>query len=220
MFQGVEYNGFLWNTSDGVTLSETSLLHGSKKGTNGRSFSRKPFLGYFKAKELDLVLVSVHLKFPGLNNGTIEKLEEEICQLALLTDALLAQLPDEKDVLILGDFNSDPSAPEFKALASAGYSNAISDDLYTNISNKNPEGSHCYDNAWLSKNLRKVHTGESRVVREGLTHPLIPDEWSWGGVVPDHCPVWVEFYTDRDLDNNGIPGLLTRLSKVRIFSEK
>ncbi|XP_071784894.1 endonuclease/exonuclease/phosphatase family domain-containing protein 1-like [Asterias amurensis] len=219
MFQGVEYNGFLWNTSDDVTLSDSSLLHVSKKGKNGHTFSRQPFLGYFKAKKLDFVLVSVHLKFPGLNNGTKDKLEEEICQLGLLTDALSAQLPDEKDVLIMGDFNSGPSAPDFKALTSAGYSNAIPDDVFTNISNKNPEGSHCYDNAWFSKNLSKAHTGEVRVIREGLTHPLIPDDWSWGGVVSDHCPLWAEFYTDQDLDTS-IPGLFTRLSRVRIFSEK
>lgn len=45
-----------------------------------------------------------------------------------------------------------------------------------------------------------VSAGNSGVVREGLTNPLIPNGWSWGGVVSDHCPVWVEFYVGKDLD--------------------
>ena len=38
--------------------------------------------------------------------------------------------------------------------------------------------------------------GHYLVVREGLTNPWIPDNWSWGGVVSDHCPVMAEFYVD------------------------
>lgn len=45
-----------------------------------------------------------------------------------------------------------------------------------------------------------VSAGNSGVVREGLTNPLIPNGWSWGGVVSDHCPVWVEIYVGKDLD--------------------
>uniref|UniRef100_A0A8C6LHX9 Endonuclease/exonuclease/phosphatase family domain-containing protein 1 n=1 Tax=Nothobranchius furzeri TaxID=105023 RepID=A0A8C6LHX9_NOTFU len=37
-------------------------------------------------------------------------------------------------------------------------------------------------------------TGHCMVVREGLTNPWIPDNWSWGGVASDHCPVVAEFY--------------------------
>lgn len=39
-------------------------------------------------------------------------------------------------------------------------------------------------------------TGHCMVVREGLTNPWIPDNWSWGGVASDHCPVFAEFYAD------------------------
>ena len=43
------------------------------------------------------------------------------------------------------------------------------------------------------------------VVREGLTHPSIPDGWRWNGVVSDHCPVWAEFYCDKDFDETTGP---------------
>lgn len=36
------------------------------------------------------------------------------------------------------------------------------------------------------------------MVREGLTNPWIPDNWSWGGVASEHCPVLAEFYAEKD----------------------
>lgn len=33
------------------------------------------------------------------------------------------------------------------------------------------------------------------MVREGLTNPWIPDNWSWGGVASEHCPIVAEFFT-------------------------
>lgn len=40
--------------------------------------------------------------------------------------------------------------------------------------------------------------GHWAVVREGLTNPWIPDNWSWGGVASEHCPVLAEFYLEKD----------------------
>ena len=42
------------------------------------------------------------------------------------------------------------------------------------------------------------------MVRSGLTSPWIPDGWGWGGLVSDHCPVWIELYTHADLDSTGV----------------
>lgn len=49
--------------------------------------------------------------------------------------------------------------------------------------------------------------GHCVVVREGLTNPWIPDNWSWGGVASDHCPVVAELYADvssKDLNRTGV----------------
>lgn len=43
-----------------------------------------------------------------------------------------------------------------------------------------------------------ISAGHWAVVREGLTNPWIPDNWSWGGVASSHCPVLAEFYMERD----------------------
>lgn len=50
-------------------------------------------------------------------------------------------------------------------------------------------------------------TGHYMVVREGLTNPWIPDNWSWGGVASDHCPVVAEFYPDVSSKELTRPGV-------------
>lgn len=50
-------------------------------------------------------------------------------------------------------------------------------------------------------------TGHYMVVREGLTNPWIPDNWSWGGVASDHCPVVAEFYIDVSSKELSRPGV-------------
>lgn len=50
-------------------------------------------------------------------------------------------------------------------------------------------------------------TGHYMVVREGLTNPWIPDNWSWGGVASDHCPVVAEFYPEVSSKELTRPGV-------------
>lgn len=50
-------------------------------------------------------------------------------------------------------------------------------------------------------------TGHCMVVREGLTNPWIPDNWSWGGVASDHCPVVAELYADVSCKEPNRPGV-------------
>lgn len=54
------------------------------------------------------------------------------------------------------------------------------------------------------------------MVRQGLTNPWIPDGWSWGGVVSDHCPIWVEYFVDKDLDT----GNHVKLEDVKLVAAK
>ena len=42
------------------------------------------------------------------------------------------------------------------------------------------------------------------MVRKGLTNLWIPNGWTWGGLVSDHCPVFVELCANQDVDNGNI----------------
>ncbi|PKU26713.1 endonuclease exonuclease phosphatase family domain-containing protein 1 [Limosa lapponica baueri] len=106
--------------------------------------------------------------------------------------------PGEKDVIILGDFNQAPDSSDHDILRKEKFHHLVPSSTFTNISTKNPQGSKSLDNIWISRSLKKVFTGHWAVVREGLTNPWIPDNWSWGGVASDHCPVLAEFYLEKD----------------------
>jgi len=109
-------------------------------------------------------------------------------------------------MMILGDFNLGPEEEDFDAMKKGGLENLIPGSTFTNISVKNMKGSKNYDNIWISKHAKLHHfTGQAGVVREDLTHRSIPDGWRWNGLVSDHCPVWAEFYCERDLDETTGP---------------
>ena len=64
-----------------------------------------------------------------------------------------------------------------------------------------------------------VKSGNTDIVRDGLTSPWIPNGWGWGGVVSTHCPVWVELYTTTMNTNNPAgrgTGGVRRLDEVKV----
>ncbi|XP_076448703.1 endonuclease/exonuclease/phosphatase family domain-containing protein 1-like [Babylonia areolata] len=204
MFRTAEYNGFLYDSSQNIELLSASLLE--KAQNNGRPpFARMPYLGFFKVNgQLDCVVVSVHLKATGLGDQDLDRTKEEVASMSDVLESVSAHVPQEKDIIFVGDFNLGPNTEEFDRLRKKGYVNMIKEDTPTNISSSNPGGSKCYDNIWISRQTQKVHSGNKGVVREGLSSPWIPDGWKWGGVVSDHCPVFTELYTNQDLDKGDL----------------
>ncbi|XP_060577591.1 endonuclease/exonuclease/phosphatase family domain-containing protein 1-like [Ruditapes philippinarum] len=201
MHMSNEFNGFLYDESQGISVISSCLLAKTKKQ---KPFTRRPFIATFKIKRFDCAIVSVHLKATGLANEDLGRLQAEIDKISNLVEAIQEQLPDEKDIIILGDFNLAPNTDDFNDLRNLGYHNCISDGVYTNISDANLKGSKTYDNIWISKQTKQVFTGNSDVIREGLSSPWIPKGWTWGGVVSDHCPVWAQIYTSKDLDSGDL----------------
>uniref|UniRef100_A0A8D1C0Y3 Endonuclease/exonuclease/phosphatase family domain-containing protein 1 n=1 Tax=Sus scrofa TaxID=9823 RepID=A0A8D1C0Y3_PIG len=147
----------------------------------------------------DLTLVNLHLAaltLPGGENPS--KNHSDGHRWASFTQTLQESLKGEKDVIVLGDFGQGPDSSDYDILRKEKFHPLIPAHTFTNISTKNPQGSKTLDNIWISKSLKKVFTGHWAVVREGLTNPWIPDNWSWGGVASEHCPVLAEFYTEKD----------------------
>ncbi|KAF4020115.1 hypothetical protein G4228_012162 [Cervus hanglu yarkandensis] len=147
----------------------------------------------------DLTLVNLHLATLTLPGGeNLSKNHGDSHRWASFTQTLQETLKGEKDVIVLGDFGQGPDSSDYDILRKEKFHHLIPAHTFTNISTKNPQGSKTLDNIWISKSLKKVFTGHWAVVREGLTNPWIPDNWSWGGVASEHCPVLAEFYTEKD----------------------
>ncbi|MGH0143619.1 UNVERIFIED_CONTAM: hypothetical protein FKN15_020580 [Acipenser sinensis] len=194
--KGPEYAGYLWDSTFGIELKDSTLLESPQANGNGKPTYPKPYLAQFKIRVSDVTLVNMHLTLPPAGGEANGKNHSENHKLSLFTETLQETLKEEKDLIILGDFSLPPDGSEFDVLRKEKFSPLVPTSTFTNISTKNPQGSKSLDNIWISRSLKKAHTGHWVVMREGLTNPWIPDNWSWGGVASDHCPVFAEFYTD------------------------
>lgn len=225
MFQGSEYAAFIYNVRHNVQLLSACLLnvHNNNNKKANTSFTRKPYLGYFKANNLDFVVVGLHIKPVSLSgkknelNDTLVEVEDndnsndkdkvenqvlrestdrKISQLGPLVTALKEKLINEREIILLGDFGMHPDNKAFDVLRETSYTNIVPADTFTNISAKNNQGTNCYDNIWLNPHTRSVYTGNWGVVREGMSHLAIPRGWLWGGMVSNHCPVYCDLYSN------------------------
>ncbi|XP_040518557.1 endonuclease/exonuclease/phosphatase family domain-containing protein 1 [Gallus gallus] len=195
--KGVEYCGFLWDTTAGIELKDASSQENVQTNGNGRHSYPHPYIAHFKVGMNDLTLVNLHLALAPAAGDNAGK-NHDSHKLATFAQTLQETLKGEKDVIILGDFNQAADSSDHDILRKEKFHHLVPSNTFTNISTKNPQGSKSLDNMWISRSLKKVFTGHWAVVREGLTNPWIPDNWSWGGVASDHCPVLAEFYMEKD----------------------
>lgn len=197
--KGAGFSGFLWDTSAGVELRDAASQESSPGNGHGRPSGPSPYLARFKVGSNDLTLVNLHLATPIPPGGeNPSKNHSDSHRAVSFAQTLQETLKGERDVIVLGDFGQGPDSSDHDILRKERFHPLVPAHTFTNISTRNPQGSRSLDNVWISKSLKKVFTGHCAVVREGLTNPWIPDNWSWGGVASEHCPVLAEFYVERD----------------------
>lgn len=189
------YSGYLWDTTAGIELKNVSLQESPQTNGNGKHTYLQPYIAHFKVGMNDVTLVNIHLR-PPLNE--VGKQQSDGHKPPTFGQTLQETLKGEKDVIILGGFSQPADSSNFDSLRKEKFHNLLPANTFTNISTKTPQGNRSLDNIWISKSLKKVFTGYSLVVREGLTNPWIPDNWSWGGVASEHCPILAEFYMEKD----------------------
>ncbi|KAM4630386.1 endonuclease/exonuclease/phosphatase family domain-containing protein 1 [Polymixia lowei] len=206
--KGVSYSGFLWDSSSGIDLKDAAILESPVVNGNGNHTYPRPYLTHFFIGSSELTMVNIHMGAtaqPGETNSKTHDSDESRSQ--RLSPSIQETLRGEKDLLVLGDFGVPPQSSELDILRKEKLCALVPSTQFTNISTRSPQGSHCLDNIWVSRSLKKIYSGHCTVVREGLTNPWIPDNWSWGGVVSDHCPVMAEFFVDvapKELSRNGV----------------
>nr|CDS26779.1 endonuclease:exonuclease:phosphatase family [Hymenolepis microstoma] len=163
-FQAAEYSSFLYRYDRMKAISSRIL---EIADDSGRPFSRLPFLSKFRIGSNTLVLTSVHLKAPALNESKSSKNAEEINCLTDFIDAMNDTFASEDRVycIILGDFNLDPGNKAFDAFRSRGLISVLPTACATmasavekgaGIGKKTGtplRSSPSFDNAWLCPKL-------------------------------------------------------------------
>ncbi|XP_048461587.1 endonuclease/exonuclease/phosphatase family domain-containing protein 1-like isoform X2 [Rhincodon typus] len=141
---------------------------------------------------LSLDIINVHLKSkpdPEVVTGIPQK--------TLPMDILRAHLADQKQLIILGHFGLQPDAIEFNILRENHFQHCVPSDVFTNVSSNDKDRDVTQGNIWWNQEVANAYTGRWGVIRQGLSSPWIPDGWKWGGVISQHCPVWMEIFTDE-----------------------
>uniref|UniRef100_A0A3P8VNJ5 Endonuclease/exonuclease/phosphatase family domain-containing protein 1 n=1 Tax=Cynoglossus semilaevis TaxID=244447 RepID=A0A3P8VNJ5_CYNSE len=200
-------SGFLWDSSSGIELKDVSVLETPVVNGHGPHTYPAMYLAHFLVGSFELTLVNVHVKTTapqGESNSKNQNKDEVKCQWACPS---LQEILKGLELLVLGDFGSSPQSLELEILRKEKLGALIPSSQFTNISTRSPQGTQCLDNIWVSRSLRKSFSGRCMVVREGLTNPWIPDNWSWGGVASNHCPVVAEFYADVSPKELSMPGI-------------
>ncbi|KAG8181292.1 hypothetical protein JTE90_019385 [Oedothorax gibbosus] len=192
-------NGFLYDTSRGLQLQSSEVLYIPPEKLMGLTVTCQPFLGCFKIKNLEFAVVTFSL----VSETCVAKL------LPSILEQLKEKVQGKKNIFLVGDFILPPGHTVFEVLCSQGYTNLIPVE-----NSSNDPCWHEESHIWSSLNVRKIFTGQSGVVSEGLRHLAIPDAWKWGGTVSKHRPVWAELFADDPPTNSTAPPLMNGNCKV------
>lgn len=195
--KGVSYSGFLWDSSSGIDLKDAVVLEHPVINSSENHAPPQLYLAHFLVGSVELTLVNVHIQSTTSAGDSSSRNQQSAQGKGQHLSASIQEiLKGERELVVLGDFGSSPQSFEFEILRKEKLCALVPSTQFTNISTCCPQGTLCLDNIWISRSLKKIYSGHCMVVREGLTNPWIPDNWSWGGVASDHCPVVAEFYID------------------------
>ena len=62
----------------------------------------------YQVHNADVAICSVHLKATGLKNEDLDESKQEATTVHKIATAVMKQLKNEKDIIVLGDFNMSP----------------------------------------------------------------------------------------------------------------
>ena len=150
-------------------------------------FEREPYIASFKIGNFDFVLVGIHTKPDDAYN--------EIGNLTLVVSSIQSLKPDEKDVIVMGDFNADGSYFD-----EDGTSNPFKASQYhwliTNSMDTMVNTDYTYDRiVVLDKTLNHEYdTGTAQVFYYDQVYGL--SNKTFVGEVSDHYPVFAQYKTN------------------------
>ena len=154
------------------------------------NFSRDPYWATFRAGEFDFSVIAVHVIW----GNTVGPRKAEVKALAEVYEYVQDANGDEEDVLLVGDFNRNPTDTET-------YHPIMAIPSMTRLFNF-PQKSHIrdsslYDNIFFQKDHVKEYLNRSGIDRFDETD-FGNDDKAANLAVSDHRPVWAVFSVTQD----------------------
>jgi len=181
-----EQYAFFFNTDKIKFKKNSSYVFNDTNDT----FEREPFIAQFSSGNFDFALANIHTK--------PEDATREINKLADVADDFLVRFPNEKDIIVLGDYNADCTYFRENNLAQK-----FLDGKYywavDNSADTTTKSTNCtYDRiVFLKNDTLSDFAGNWSVVRFDVEYNLTQ---SFTEQVSDHYPVWGEFWVGNDVD--------------------
>lgn len=150
-------------------------------------FEREPYIASFKIGNFDFVLVGIHTKPDDAYN--------EIGNLTLVVSSIQTSKPEEKDIIVMGDFNADGSYFDESATSNpfkdSQYHWLITDNMDTMV-----KTDYTYDRiVILDTTLGHEHdAGTAHVFYFDQVYGL--KNQTFVGEVSDHYPVFAQYQTN------------------------
>ena len=155
-------------------------------------FEREPYIATFSSGGFDFTLVGIHTK--------PDDAPHEIGNLTIVVASVLAEDPDEADIIILGDLNADGSYFNEDAtsnpLQASGYHWTVTDEMDTMT-----KTDWTYDRIILldATYSHEYVDGSTQVYYFDQEHGITDEELIWD--VSDHYPVYAVFSTTLQDDD-------------------
>jgi endonuclease/exonuclease/phosphatase family metal-dependent hydrolase len=184
--------GVLWDNSRVEMLGAGELSELSERGSAGLVFHRAPVVAAFRdrAGGPDFRVVSVHLK-AGRTPEDFDRRTAEGKSLRAYLDKLASEENQDDDIVVLGDFNHDPSAGEADAWTDGGFAKFLSGRGRSII-----HFDRQIDHAVPLGTFEEIRVGSFEIHnREGLS-----DAKKWRNTYSDHFPVTVQLEVTPDDD--------------------
>lgn len=217
-----EYYAFIYRKSKVEIIPNSAhLWDESKNPITGvkdpkRQFDREPFIASFKAKngKLDFTLITIHAAAPDAKWR-----KDEIKHLKIVYEKVQDEDPNQNDIFLLGDFNTNVDKPEWNDLKSIETMRHIltSKDITTLNKKEGKLSNSQYDTIWyqgrftdedIISDSAEVHQAWKEPLKHPNVKPNVDTEdknrkliWFYGKYASDHLPVTVILWIDKDTDN-------------------
>ena len=187
--------GFLWNRNRVELVQAEELLQLPSKVNELSTFHRKPVDAVFRARGggVDFRAIVVHFKASrGAKNEA--KRKAETAALRAYVQGLYAKEGEDRDIVVLGDFNHTYGAPAHKVMTKGGFFEYLKAPGSPRTIVHFPEP---IDHAAITKGLREDLVAKRLTVHVDQAEK---DLEAWRAVYSDHIPVSFELQAESDRD--------------------